>query len=315
MVGTFGRSGSSIKSDDPELPYFVSTAGTGNGFMTYTVTPDRMDATFVPSVGSVTDSFSISANGVPGGDLIPPTAPTNLVATPVGGDQVDLSWTQSTDAVGVDHYTVIRDGVPVDTTSGTSYLDGSLTPGSTYSYVVRAVDLAGNVSAASNTAVATTAPGSELTFAPTADATIRAGAPTTNYGTSSSLSIDSSPSEHGLMKFSVTGIGARTIATAKLRLFNVGASDTGGVFSATSDASWTETGVTWDTAPATVGTPVATLGSVGTNTWYEVDLSSLIRGDGVYSLRITTPSTDGAKWTSRNGDPGFTPQLVVTLLP
>jgi chitodextrinase len=315
VVGTFGRSGSSIKPDDPELPYFATTAGAGNGIMTYTVTPDRLDATFVPSVGSVTDSFSISASGVPSGDLTPPTAPTNLVATPVGGDQVDLSWTQSTDAVGVDHYTIVRNGVPVDTTSGTTYLDGSLTPGSTYSYVVRAVDLAGNVSAASNTAVATTAPGSELTFAPTADATIRAGAPTTNYGTSSSLSIDSSPSEHGLMKFSVTGIGARTVATARLRLFNVGASDAGGVFSATSITSWTETGVTWDTAPAAVGTPVATLGSVGTNTWYEVDLSSLIRADGVYSLRITTPSNDGAKWTSRNGDPGFTPQLVVTLLP
>ena len=68
-------------------------------------------------------------------------------------------------------------------------------------------------------------------------------------------------------------------------------------------------------APGPQGAPVATLGPVGTNTWYEVDLSSLIRADGVYSLRITTPSTDGAKWTSRNGDPGFTPQLVVTLLP
>ncbi len=315
VVGTFGRSGSSIKPDDPELPYFARTAGAGNGIMVYTVTRDRLDATFVPSVGSFADSFSISASGAPSGDLTPPTAPTNLVATPVGGDQVDLSWTQSTDAVGVDHYTIVRDGVPVDTTSGTTYLDGSLTPGSTYSYVVRAVDLAGNVSAASNTAVATTAPGSELTFPPTADATIRAGAPTTNYGTSSSLSIDSSPSEHGLMKFSVTGIGARTVATARLRLFNVGASDTGGVFSATSNTSWTETGVTWDTAPATVGTPSPPSVPVGTNTWYEVDLSNLIRADGVYSLRITTPSTDGAKWTSRNGDPGFTPQLVVTLLP
>ena len=117
------------------------------------------------------------------------------------------------------------------------------------------------------------------------------------------------------MKFSVTGIGARTVATAKLRLFNVGASDTGGVFSATSDASWTETGVTWDNAPAAVGPPVASLGAVGTNTWYEVDLSSLVRSDGVYSLRIATPSTDGVKWRSRDAEPEFTPRLVVTVLP
>ena len=143
VVGTFGRSGSSIKPDDPELPYFVSTAGTGNGIMTYTVTPDRLDANFVPSVGSVTDSFTISAGGEPNGDVTPPTAPSNLVATPVGGDQVDLSWTQSTDDIGIDHYTVIRDSVAVGTTSGTSYLDTSLTPGSTYSYVVRASDRPG----------------------------------------------------------------------------------------------------------------------------------------------------------------------------
>jgi hypothetical protein len=102
------------------------------------------------------------------------------------------------------------------------------------------------------------------------------------------------------------------VASAKLRLYNEGASDSGGVFTATADASWTETGVTWATAPAPVGGAVASLGAVATNTWYEVDLSSLIRGD---SLRVTTPSTDGVKYTSRQGPAGFTPQLVVTMLP
>ena len=269
----------------------------------------------MPSVGSVTDSFTISADGTQSGDVTPPTAPSNLVATPVGGDQVDLSWTQSTDDVGVDHYTVIRDGVAVGTTSGTSYFDTSLTPGSTYSYAVRPRIWPGTSRRHPTRRPRPPRPGSELSFAPTADATIRAGAPTTNYGTSSSLSVDSSPSEHTLMKFAVTGIGARTVATAKLRLFNVGTSDTGGVFSATSDASWTETGVTWDNAPAAVGPPVASLGAVGTNTWFEVDLSSLVRSDGVYSLRIATPSTDGVKWRSRDAGPEFTPRLVVTLLP
>ena len=195
--------------------------------MPYTVTPDRLDATFVPSVGSVTDSFTISANESQNGDVTPPTAPSNLVATSVGGDQVDLSWTQSTDAVGVDHYTVIRDGVAVGTTSGTSYFDTSLTPGKTYSYVVRASDLAGTSRRHPTPRPRQRRPGASSRSPPTADATIRAGAPTTNYGTSSSLSVDSSPSEHRMMKFAVTGIGTRTVTSAKLRLFNVGASDTG----------------------------------------------------------------------------------------
>jgi hypothetical protein len=73
--------------------------------------------------------------------------------------------------------------------------------------------------------------------------------------------------------------------------------------------------VTWNTAPAAVGSPVATLGAVASNTWYEVDLSSLVRGDGVYSLRLTTSSTDGVKWASRQASASQVPQLVVTLTP
>jgi hypothetical protein len=54
---------------------------------------------------------------------------------------------------------------------------------------------------------------------------------------------------------------------------------------------------------------------VASSTWYEVDLSSLIRGDGVYSLRVTTASTDGVKYRSKQDVGGFAPQLVVTLAP
>jgi chitodextrinase len=297
------------------MGYFNTTNGSANGFVKYTISRDRLDATYVVASGSYTDSFSISSGAGPNPDGTPPTAPTNLVATPMANDRVDLAWEASTDGVGVDHYTVFRDGVAVGSTPGTSFSDGSLTPGTTYSYTVRAYDLAGNQSPASNTATATTAAGGVLTFPVTADATIRAGAPTTNYGTSSSLSIDGSPSEHAVMKLTVTGVGTQTVAGAKLRLFNTGASNSGGAFSATATADWTETGVTWNTAPAAVGSPVATLGAVASNTWYEVDLSSLVRGDGVYSLRLTTSSTDGVKWASRQASASQVPQLVVTLTP
>lgn len=315
IIGNFGRSGSSINSGDPEAGYFAATNGSANGFVSFALTRDRLDASYVTTSGSYTDAYTISATGGGSTDTTPPSAPGNLTATAVGGDRVDLSWSASTDNVGVDHYRVLRNNTVVGTTTGASYSDTGLTPGTAYAYVVRAVDLANNVSAASNTANVTTAPGSVLTFGATADATIRVDAPTSNYGTSSSLAVDGSPVEHVMMRLTVSGVSTRTVAGAKLRLFNVGASRTGGEFYATADNGWTETGVTWDNSPPAVGPAVATLGSVATNTWYEIDLGSLIRGDGVYSIRLQPGSTDGVKWTSRQGSAGSTPQLVVTLAP
>lgn len=87
----------------------------------------------------------------PAGDTTPPTAPA-LSATVVG-TTANLSWTTSTDDVGVTGYRVSRNGTALPgTVSGTSFADTGLAPG-TYTYAVTAVDAAGNVSAASNDVV------------------------------------------------------------------------------------------------------------------------------------------------------------------
>src|SRR5574341_530907 len=89
-----------------------------------------------------------------------PTAPSNLTATTASSSQINLSWTASTDNIGVAGYYVYRNGVQVAITSATSYSDMGLNSSTTYSYYVTAYDAAGNVSLASNTATATTsAPG------------------------------------------------------------------------------------------------------------------------------------------------------------
>ena len=98
-------------------------------------------------------------------DTQPPSAPTNLVASTLGVSQVNLSWTASTDNVRVTGYRVERQdpGSPgfaqVGTTTTTSYNDTGLVAGSTYSYRVRAVDAAQNLSQYSGTASATTLTG------------------------------------------------------------------------------------------------------------------------------------------------------------
>ncbi len=89
-------------------------------------------------------------------DTTPPSVPTGLSATAVSSTQINLSWTASTDNVGVTGYDVFRNGTQVGTTTTTSYQDTGLTADTTYSYTVAAYDAAGNVSAQSTAASATT---------------------------------------------------------------------------------------------------------------------------------------------------------------
>jgi beta-galactosidase len=95
-----------------------------------------------------------------------PATPTNLTATAASSSEVDVGWVASTTS-GVT-YTVIRNGVAVaNGLAGTAYSDTGLTASTTYSYVVEAVNAAGN-SPASNTAITTTLASTPVTVtAPT----------------------------------------------------------------------------------------------------------------------------------------------------
>ncbi len=153
-------------------------------------------------------------------------------------------------------------------------------------------------------------PNEVLAFAPTDDAYIRADRPSSNSGRRSTLQIDATPLKHVLLKFSPSGIGARPVISAKLRLYTVNPSSLGGEFRP-ADSNWSEQTVTWDNAPPAGDTVLASLGPVATDNWYEVDVTPLVAGDGTLSLRITPTSSDGATYSSKEGTTGFAPQLVV----
>ena len=98
-------------------------------------------------------------------DTTAPSAPSSLTATPASGTQINLSWTASTDNVGVTGYQVERcqgagcsSFALITTATGTTYNDTGLTAGTSYTYRVRATDAPGNLSAYSNTATQTTTP-------------------------------------------------------------------------------------------------------------------------------------------------------------
>ena len=89
-----------------------------------------------------------------------PSSPTGLSATGVTGTSVTLSWTASTDDSWVTGYEVYRDGVKIGTTPGTTIENTKdVEPGRTYSYTVKAYDVAGNLSDESVPAVVTTPDG------------------------------------------------------------------------------------------------------------------------------------------------------------
>lgn len=87
-------------------------------------------------------------------DTTPPSTPTGLIATP-GDTQVSLTWTASTDNVGVTGYRVYRDTVLAGSPAGTSFVDTGRTNGVEYSYRVSAIDAALNESGQSSAATAT----------------------------------------------------------------------------------------------------------------------------------------------------------------
>src|SRR5262249_48852180 len=96
-------------------------------------------------------------------DTQPPTAPSGLSATPISVSQIDLSWTASSDNVGVTGYLVescqgagCATLTQIGSASSTSYSSTGLILGTSYSYRIRAADAAGNLSNYSSVVTAVT---------------------------------------------------------------------------------------------------------------------------------------------------------------
>jgi hypothetical protein len=107
-------------------------------------------------------------------DYTPPTVPGNVGAQALDDDRIQVTWTASTENWGAPCYRVYRNGVQVSLVTGTSFTDRGLAPLAVYTYTIVALDFAGNPSAPSSAATATTEaspnvpPTAALTFEPSA---------------------------------------------------------------------------------------------------------------------------------------------------
>ncbi len=238
----------------------ISTDG-GNTWTTLlTAAPnDGSQAVTMPNVSSSTCRIMVKGNNhiffdvsnanftltTAVADTTAPTAPTNLTASGTTQTSTNLSWTASTDNVGVTGYDVFRDSSLIASVSGTTYTATGLTASTTYSFFVRAKDAAGNISANSNTVSVTTsnAPAPD-TIAPTAPTLSASG--TTQ--TSTNLSWSGATDNVGVTGYDVlrngTLIGSTTTATtfavtgltaSTAYTFNVRAKDAAGNISVNSN--------------------------------------------------------------------------------
>jgi len=82
-------------------------------------------------------------------ETIPPTAPTNLISSNITQTSFTLSWTASTDNVGVASYDIFKNGTLYTNVTNTTANISALTCSTAYSMTVKAKDAAGNISAAS----------------------------------------------------------------------------------------------------------------------------------------------------------------------
>nr|WP_224753658.1 glycoside hydrolase family 6 protein [Paenibacillus terricola] len=144
-------------------PY--TTVATGVTGTTYTNTGLTNGTTYyyvVSAVNSVGESSnSTQASATPVAPVAVPAAPTGLTAT-AGNAQVVLAWTASTGATSYNVKRATTSGGPYTTVAtgvtGTTYTNTGLTNGTTYYYVVSAVNSAGESSNSAQTSATPVAP-------------------------------------------------------------------------------------------------------------------------------------------------------------
>lgn len=93
--------------------------------------------------GSIGSRASVTARTV---DIEPPSSPANPTIADRTGTSLTVSWRPASDNVGVTGYTVYVDGRRATSVNGTTATVGGLSPATSYTVSVAAVDAAGNLS-------------------------------------------------------------------------------------------------------------------------------------------------------------------------
>jgi len=159
-----------------------------------------------------------------------------------------------------------------------------------------------------------------------ADARVRSGSPTSNYGSRTDLRArrsTSSSTHESYLKFDLRTLGSGTVANARLRLYGWLESGSNGISTgvhSVSNSSWSETGINWNNRPAAATNALATTTITSTSgRYYEWDLTTHINseknaGRTTISIALKNPQTSSPEVLFNAREAGSNrPQLVVTM--
>jgi hypothetical protein len=160
--------------------------------------------------------------------------------------------------------------------------------------------------------VAGAQPMTPITTLPTQDATINQRAPATASARATTLTVGRQRSTKAFLAFNVTGLGMSAPASATLRMYVKNANRTGFTVSSWGDGDWME-GISWNyylTDKGYEGRPAAAARVVRSGSWVDVNVTSLVEGDGLTSLVLNSADSKPLRFASRESA-GHEPRLLV----
>ncbi len=146
------------------------------------------------------------------------------------------------------------------------------------------------------------------TFTSIADAFVSTKYPSTNFGTWDELRVDTGQ-RTTYMKFNVQGLTG-SVTQAVLRIYSNDSSGYGYEVRSVADSSWSESGITWNNAPAASSTVAAASGPTSPG-WTQATVTSLVTGNGYVNVSLTSGDVDYLSLRARESA-AAPPQLVVT---
>ncbi len=141
-----------------------------------------------------------------------------------------------------------------------------------------------------------------MTLSPVADTYVDNSLTKNNFGTSSSIKLDTTVIQYGFLKFDLTPLAGKTIINAKLKLYFTNATTSIVSVKTIADTTWTETGLTYSKLPSL--NAIHSISSSGAllNSTKEIDITSLLTSQTgkLTSLVLSVSSSDGADFRSKN---------------